>query len=305
LFGCTGSGPEAGSEEGQSGDDRTGISILAAVESDVKSDIASVQYRIDRVACAEGENIEALSREIRADLLPAGLPGGIPGFDNAPLDGISQHQFADHFEVLPAGCYDVGATPLKSDASASADCGVAQRKDIQVADGNTTEVFLLSQCAGPEVGAVDTVVAFNQPPQIVDLTFSPSKFVAAGAKSTVCARARDLNGDQLEYEWNQVGGSSTTPAAVSTETAPDASANCIGITPAAAGNYQFEVRINDLLRDENNNLVRFERWLADNGSPNASSDSLRFSVYAGTAAGGTEPNPEPNPGPERQAEKTP
>lgn len=326
IAGCAEGVPDTTDEGPGSDNERTGLSILAAVEADSKIDIAYVEYAIDRVACAEGESFDALHREIRAELLPMGLPGGIPGADGTSLDSASRHQFADHFEVVPPGCYDVLAAPLAADGNASAQCGTARQNDVRVADGDTTEIVLLSQCTGPEVGALDAAVAFNQPPQLVDLTFAPSKFIAAGERTTVCAKASDPNGDPLEFEWSQLGGETTGEttgeaageaagageaggepagrALISTEASPDANTACVGIQPDKAGTYRLEVRIFDQLRDQSGKLVRYEKVLASNGSPNLSNDSLRFAVHAGPAKTGTEPGTgpgtEPGTGPGRE-----
>jgi hypothetical protein len=291
ILGCADGRPEAGGPGDGAG--ATGIAVQALVEADLDVDIAHIQYTIDRVACTADEVIEPLRREVRTELRTLQLPAGIPAFSNRPLDGASAHQFADHFELLPAGCYDVAATPLTVDAAQSADCGAARRNGVQVRDGETTEIFLLSQCKGPEVGALDAVMAFNQPPQLVNLTYSPSKFIAAGESTTVCVTAADPNGDPLEFEWNQLAGGVDGESILSTQESQDASSQCVEIAPTQAGDFLFEVRIYDLLRDDAGAQVRIERALAENGSPNLSNDSLRFPVYAGTAAAQPEQPEEP------------
>ena len=299
VCGCVESPPEPGGGPGSVGEE-TGLAILAVVDADTEIDVTHVRYEITRVACAEGEVFEPFASDIRVELVPFELPGGIPGQENAPFDAGSGHKFADHFQVLLAGCYDVTATPLAADTSESTDCAAARNNGVQVLDGITTEIMMHSQCKGPEIGAIDAVVAFNQPPQLVDLTFTPSKFIQAGGSTTVCATATDPNGDPLEFEWDQIGGSMAgdeilAPDQTPQPENPDSTTQCAVISPDEAGDYLFEVRIYDLLRDENNGLVRFETYLAQSGSPNVSNDSLRFPVHAGTAAT-TEPEEPGEPG---------
>jgi hypothetical protein len=279
---------------GSAADEETGLAIMAVVAADPEIDVAYLQYSITRVPCSAGEQIEPLTREVRAELLQGGIP---PLGDNPLFADASRHQFADHFEVVPAGCYDVTATPLAEDTTVSADCGQARRNGIRVEDGLTTEVVLLSQCTGPAVGALDAAVAFNQPPQLLNLTYSPSKFVTTGSAATVCAIAADPNGDPIEFEWSQVGGAmigepAPAPDQSPPEEIPDSTSECVSITPDQAGSYDFEVRVFDLLRDETGQLVRFEVVLAQLGSPNASRDSLRFPLHASLADDQTPEEPE-------------
>jgi hypothetical protein len=286
LAGCVDAQAESSDGDGQdqSHVGETGIAINAAIDASAETDVTQMRYGIVRVACAADEQFEPLSRDIQVDLQTIMLPGGVPALDEGPLARGSQHRFADHFELLPAGCYDVTATPLGVDAAASQDCAVARVNRVQVQDGLTSEVFLVSQCKGAEMGSVDAVVALNQPPQLTNLTFSPSKFIRAGETTTVCATAIDPNGDAMELEWSQVGGDLGT-GEVTTATNQDGSTTqCAPIGPADPGDYEFEVRIYDVIRDENNNPIRVERWLSEHGYPSDSHDSLRFPVHVGAAA---------------------
>jgi hypothetical protein len=259
----------------------TGLAIGVVVDTSSDMDVAFMQYGIKRVACVAGEEFEPLSRNIRVDLEAMLLPGGIPAWENSPLDKSSEHQFADHFEVLPAGCFDVTAAPLTAAGTASGDCATAFTNDVAVLDGFTTEIFMISQCKGEEVGAIDAVVALNRPPNLVDLTFNPSKFIHAGTKTTVCVTATDPDGDPLQIEWDQIGGGLCGATVVSSSINASGATQCADIAPTEAGNYLFEVRIFDMLHNEVNKLVRIEQWLKDHGYPNTSHDSLRFPVYAG------------------------
>jgi len=262
----------------------TGIAITAVIDTSGDTDVAQVRYNIARVACVANEQFGALYRDIQVNLESVQAPAGLPAGKDNGLDGSSQHQFADHFEVLPAGCYDITATPQNASSADSQDCAAANANGIQVQDGLTTEVFLLSQCKGAPVGALDAAVALNKPPQLTELTFSPSKFIRAGEQTVVCATAIDPNGDPLEFAWGQVGGTMGVTGITST-TNPDGSVTeCATIAPPSAGDYMFEVRIYDLVQNELGNRVRIEQWLNDRGYPNDSRDSLQFPVHVGEAA---------------------
>lgn len=278
LAGCLAVNDKSRTEGSQTGE--TGLAISAAANIGDKTDVALMRYSIDRIACAEGDKIDALNRTITVRLEEMMLPGGIPAFDNSALDQNAAHPFADHFEVVPAGCYNVNATPLTEEGAQSADCASARAQGVQVLDGNTTEVFLISQCKGTAVGAVDTTVALNQPPTIEQLTYNPSKFITAGDTDVICVTAGDPNGDPVEIDWNQTGDLvCDMPVVISSQKHGGNTTECVQLKPTEAGGFWFEVKIYDLLHDENGNLIPFEQWLRAHGYPNDSHDSLRFPLY--------------------------
>jgi hypothetical protein len=255
----------------------TGLALGVAVDTGGTTDVGTIEYKIDRVACFDGEEFEALSLTVNARVEPMDLP---PEFEGSPLDKDSRHPFADHFEVVPAGCYDIQATPLTPGGTVSEECAAALAQDIEVVDGETTEVFMISQCKGTATGAVDAVVAFNRPPNLVDLEYNPSKFVIKGDLTTICATAVDPNGDSIEFEWDiQAGGMCTGPDVSSSTLDGDKVIECVQITPNEGGDYWFEVWMYDLLHGEDGQLIRIERWLSEHGYPNESHDSLRFPLY--------------------------
>jgi hypothetical protein len=255
----------------------TGLELGMAVNTGDTTDVKAVEYTIDRVACFDGEEFEAVSLKVTSRLEPAMLP---PEFEGSPLDQGSSHPFADHFEVVPAGCYDIKATPITAQGTASEECAGAAAQDIKVEDGQTTEVFMISQCKGAEVGAVDSVVAFNQPPLLVNLTYNPSKFAVQNGLTTVCATAIDPNNDSIEFEWSfEDGGMCFGPTVASTTKDGGKVTECVNITPNATGSYWFEVRMYDLLTGEDGKPFRIEDWLREHGYPNDSHDSLRFPLY--------------------------
>lgn len=284
--GCMDQGQKGNNGSNQEQTGQTGMAIASAVDTTQGTDVALIEYQIDRIACEAGEKFDALSRRISVRLEDMLLPGGVSAWENSPLDKGSKHPFADHFEVLPAGCYDVVATPEAADQALSKDCAAAFSNGVQVNDGLTTEVFLISQCKGSPVGALDSVIALNKPPQLTQLTFTPSKFITQGQKTTVCATATDANNDPLQFAWVQLGGAMCGATVISNQNQNGGTTECVDIEPMKAGSYEFEVQIYDLVHDQSGALIRIEDWLKQHGYPNTSHASLRFPVYVGAPASG-------------------
>jgi hypothetical protein len=287
LVSCQSKDPgQGGDPAGATG--QTGLALETAVnEGSSPTGVAQMQYDIGRIACMDGDNFDALHRSVTVQLEDIKLPGGIAAFDNSPLDKSSAHPFSDHFELLPAGCYDVRGTPLGKDGNASTECAPAWSNGARVNDGQTTEIFLISQCKGAAVGALDAVIALNQPPELTQLTFTPSKFIVQGKSAKVCATARDPNGDPLQFAWAHLDNQAcNAPVVVSN----DGSTECVTITPMNAGSYTFQVQVYDMIHDETGQLVRIEDWLRAHGYPNTSHASLQFPLYvAPSVAVGTSP----------------
>ena len=283
LVGCLGTQEKSVEEGAHTGE--TGLAIAAAANTGGETDVAKMQYSINRIACAEGQDIKPLSRTITVKLESMMLPGGIPAFENGPLDKSSAHPFSDHFEVVPAGCYNIDATPLTKDGEKSEDCAPAWAKGIWVLDGETTEVVLISQCRGAAVGAVDTIVALNQPPALEQVSYHPSKFISVGDTDTICVTASDPNGDPVEFTWTNVGPVCDNPIVVASDQGGKSATQCVALNATMAGAFMFEVQIYDLLHDERGEMIRFEQWLRDHGYPNDSHDSLRLPLYVAPSAG--------------------
>ena len=290
LAGCLGAGEKSGEEGTHAGE--TGLAIAMAAHTGGETDVDQMRYSISRVACVDGERIDELNRSITVKLESMKLPGGIAGFENSPLDENSEHPFADRFEVVPAGCYNIEAVPLAEGGEASADCAPAWAKSILVEDGETTDVFLISQCKGAAVGAVDTVVALNRPPMLEQVTYKPSKFISVGDKGTICVTASDPDGDPIEFAWTNVGPACDALIVSSNESKGKSTTQCVELNATMAGSFMFEVAIYDLLRHpESGALLRFEQVLRDLGYLNDSHDSLRLPLYV---AANVEPSPEPD-----------
>jgi hypothetical protein len=274
-------GVPGGLDQGELPVDTTGINVVSAADMTGRTDVTHIEYEISRVACVEDELFSPLRLMATEELAAMRLPGGIPELEDNPLDAGSEHSFADHFESLPPGCYDVRATPLQADGSASLDCEGAIESNVFVEDGQTTDIFLMSQCRGEPAGALDAAMTLNQPPSLQTLGFTPSKFIRACEKTTVCATAVDPDNDPIELVWKEAGSRSLRLNVVLRQRTGNEMTECVEIRPSAVGERTIEVRAYDLVHDPDLGLVRVERWLRDHGSLSTSHDTMRFPVYVG------------------------
>ena len=127
----------------------TGLQLKSDILAD--TDAAGVRFDIQRVDCVSGApSGDPLTSD--HDLEDILIPGGITELEGSPLDKDSGHLFADHFETLAPGCYDVTTTPLTASGEVSEDCTPAFKKAVGVNEGVTTEIFLINQCSGSDPG---------------------------------------------------------------------------------------------------------------------------------------------------------
>ena len=252
-----------------------GIKMLLAVGAD--SGVTGIKFEITPVACSGGTPVGApitVERPL-ADVL---LPGGLAQFDKMPLDPGSKHLFADSFQAVAPGCYDVKTTPVTTKAVT---CLPAHALGVKVLAGKTTEVLLINQCPSVSAGAIDVAATINRGPRIRDLTLPTSKFGATCELEKICVTADDPDGDPLEIVWSAAAVPAHTPLQVlGREVNADGSiSECATIIPHASGRIDAKVTVYDQLHD-GGNLERIERWLAAHGSSATSSASLEFPIYA-------------------------
>ena len=181
VVGCeSGPGPVA--------DGRTGF----ALQTDILggTDVVGFNYTVTEVTCPAGVQVVSglkgqLPLTFGLDLLDEFLPGNLPGVTlvnvgDSQLQYDSVHLAADLFvDVVPDACYSIVVQPVAgfgpddgtdTDDTPTAECAKAETPaPVYVSDGQTTEVFLLSQCIGVPVGAIDAAVALNNPPQMTDV----------------------------------------------------------------------------------------------------------------------------------------
>lgn len=79
----------------------------------------------------------------------------------------------------------------------------------------------------------EVINAKEYAPEILDLSFEPSKFVKCGQSLKICAKARDRNGDTLQFNWKKQAGKEMIESfsvAESTQTGNNAE-ECVRLTP--------------------------------------------------------------------------
>ncbi|MFB6351583.1 MAG: hypothetical protein ABEN55_23845, partial [Bradymonadaceae bacterium] len=233
---------------------------------DPDTDVAGFRFDIDTCAGDDVVSSEKNLEDMR-------LPGGISKFENAPLDADSEHFFADNFELLDAGCYDVTATPVTDTGQNSQQCQPAHAENVQVEDGQTTEIFLISQCEGVERGGLDVISSINHPPAIESMDFQ--KFTQQCRQSTVCATFSDPDDDPIDVRWEPVGDAEFVgqPTINTRQTAEGRTVSCVTAIPANPGTVEFDVTAFDLA----GNGERME----SKSTVEQSRDSLRFPLHVG------------------------
>jgi hypothetical protein len=245
--------------------------------------VSDMHFLISPVDCATGVSTGAPVVDTTKPLDALRIPDGIPDLANHPLDSSSAHAFADDFEVLAAGCYDVATRPVLDGGVV---CHDAQKKGVKVNEGKTTEVFLINQCDGMDPGALDVIAAINHPPVLTDVDFRASKFVATCGDQVICATAYDPEHDPLRFEWKTTAGPAVAgPFDVSSTTNPDGSiTQCVRYIPSGPGTVSLTVTVFDLLHNNDSVLSpeTIEKWLSDNGYPSPSHASLEFLFYSAT-----------------------
>jgi hypothetical protein len=253
-----------------------------ALTSDIlaDTDVAGFSYTITAVDCPTGQPlVPEFTQTVVEDLADAVIPGGDGSLEGAPYDADSQHLFADHFFWLPEGCYDILVQPLDENGEPSEDCHPAHNSNVQVYDGLTTEVLLISQCEGEGAGGLDVIATLNHPPQILDLTYEPSKFVCAGEEVEICIEVSDPDNDPLTMAWRpqQRGGRLISQTeSVSPEGNTIFCSTWIFTQP---GQYTVGATVFDMGYDDENNLVTIESLLAAQGDRLESRDEILFPIH--------------------------
>jgi len=270
-------------EEGAESPEQTGLSFNLRISS--RSDVVAMRFSLSRKSCS-GEEVPPFSLSIDKSLEEILLPGGIPGFEDTPLDQGSAHAFADLFLTLEPGCYDVTTYPLRDGGALSQQCAPASARGVRIHDKQTTEIFLINQCQGDKSGAIDVVSALNHPPEISAVVFEHSKFVLRCGPQVICATAKDPDNDPIEFVWRQVGGPLllSGPTVVRTTSNPDGSTTqCVRAVAEQTGQHLLAVNIYDLLHDPSTSgggLIRFEDYFLMLGEAVSSHAELTFPFYS-------------------------
>jgi hypothetical protein len=224
--------------------------------------VSGFHYDVTQVSCDDGSAIDGgVAGSADADLrVGQTLPGNLSTFIDKPFAQGSTHNFADKFFTLPAGCYDVLVKPIGEGAET---CSMAQAKKVQVNEGLTTEILLISQCAGVDPGALDAIAALNHDPSIDAVYFPESKFTCA-EPAEICVVASDVDHDPLR---KQITFAQGTPCSIG-EWSPSADprgGECTAITCTEPGSFVPQVAVYDQAYNGLNELVDIETLLVDFG----------------------------------------
>lgn len=266
-------------ESADGSDDLSTASMALSASAPGDIGAAAVRYTVDRVACAAGDVFEPLSETADVPVLDITLSDALAASGASPMDAASAHLFADRYEVVPAGCYDVSATALNAAGDPVAECAAASQLGVEVFDGLTTEILLLIQCHLDESGGIDAIAALNQPPTITALTYSPSKFATDCDDVTICASAVDPDGDPITFAWANAESSGAGIVATTVETVDDVTTACATFPSGNAGSHGLAVSAFDNLYDDAGALMTIEDWFAAVGTTASSHDELLFPLY--------------------------
>ena len=167
--------------------ERTGLALSLTL--DAKTDVRGMRFVIDRMSCA-GEAVTPFHQSFDKNLEDIRLPGGLPGFEDAPLDGDSSHTFADLFLELDVGCYQLTTQPLAAGGALSVDCERASTSGVRIVEGRTTEILLINQCEGEGSGGIDVVSALDHPPELLKVEFKESSSSSSARTRSSAPRRR-------------------------------------------------------------------------------------------------------------------
>ena len=235
-------------------EEETGIALGVGVQDNTDVDgFRFVIQECDQGAVAVDE-IHSLEQLL--------LPGALGEVENRLFDEGSEHLFADHFEVLSAGCYDVDVQPVTASGDPSQQCEPASAEEVFVVNGKTTEILLVSQCHSPQMGSVDSIAALNNPPVIESVDYSPSKFTYECEDVEICVTAYDPDSDPMEFVFEQTAGDKLRFPLEFTEPTVkgDRATACMQAVPVFNDDYEFTVSVYDQVWD-GDEPVRIEDYV--------------------------------------------
>ncbi|HVJ18162.1 MAG TPA: DUF4215 domain-containing protein [Polyangiaceae bacterium] len=273
AWGCGSNDPQ-GEKVGQQG-------LHLTSEIPQSSDVVAIRFEFTPVSCEDGTPL-AEPFGVDRELEPFTIPGGIEGLEDQPLDAESKHLFADAFQTLEPGCYDVRSTPVQDSGIPSNLCNAAWKDGVEVLAGETTEILLINQCHGRDPAAIDVIATLNHEPVIEDVTFEESKFVECGGTQVVCATVSDPDKDPIELVWElepdapATGGPTVIKHQVDEETG--SVTECVEFNPLAPGRFPLTLSVYDQLWVDGS-LVRIEDWLTSEGYPHESHAEYDFFFY--------------------------
>jgi hypothetical protein len=280
-----------------------GTGAMLSVDYFADTDVVGFHFEIERVACDADDAFTPFTVTANVDLVDGIFPGMVSLVEQT-YDETSRHLGSDMFVSLEAGCYDVLAAPaseIAGDAwSPSADCSSASQAAAAVTDGQTTEITLISQCAGGETGALDTLITLNHPPticgddgdgggeagstsggsDICDGVEIDEKFNYECEPVNVCVTVYDPDDDPIEIVWARESGPSDFALNIGALEVIDFQdghriwEQCAEIVTRYTDSYDYSVTIYDL-GYSGGSQVRMETLVA----PETSQDDLTFPIH--------------------------
>ncbi|XXX75581.1 Ig-like domain-containing protein [Sorangium sp. So ce134] len=224
----------------------TGSIHAALTVGGSRHDVVGVHYK---VVAVDGSCGDPAIAETTSALEEEALPEGV-----AP-PGAGVHAGADGLFVVPPGAYRVCATPLSS-SGPSLECAPAE-STASVFPEATSEILLVSQCAGAPNGGLDVIAALNDPPTIEDIDIAPSKYITQCETAAIAVTASDPDGDAISVAWELVSGAG--------ELAGDGGAATF--TPAGPGAVTVRVTVTDALGGSSRLSFPLHVSAADCGTP--------------------------------------
>jgi hypothetical protein len=148
---------------------------------------------------------------------------------------------------------------------------------LEVVDGETTEILLISQCRADQTsGGLDVIATINHPPVITGITYDPSKFICE-SETTICVTVVDPDGDPVEVYlidtdfWSVVAYEVVAGAGETTA--------CFTIAFPGPGDYSVGFVAYDMGYGPDGDLLPMEALLALQGDPAPSRDEIIVPVH--------------------------
>jgi len=112
------------------------------------------------------------------------------------------HYIADCLFVVSPGIWSIDdMSAIDVDSNALSCCTSSYPSAVSVSESVTTEVAGLIQCDTIGNGGLDIYTTVNTPPEITNVTISPSKFGGTCSAIGLTATAVDPEGDAVSYSW--------------------------------------------------------------------------------------------------------
>ena len=110
------------------------------------------------------------------------------------------------------------------------------------------------------------IAALNRPPHLESVDYEPGKFVSCPAEVTLCATAKDPDGDPMRFAWDKLEGPPVIggPTKVKSKQSEGSRTECVRYQFSnKSASYNFEVTVFDMFYDDDRNLVTAESWLSE------------------------------------------